>query len=305
MTPEGIERLRVSYAAGEVEWDVLKEIWYSLLYLDPWTYEQHRWTPPWPGAPSQLSASGSFYNEEQNSNPQWVADIGLVLPPALVPGTLTVPFPRYVSYEDHEIGFHPSLKPGVNVVWAASVDMTDPSMRPECPVITRMEHLERLWLWPTMEQARTDLSYADYLRLYADRPIEQGHSVVWSEEHNAPFFRATAPTPYGWYTFDIERMEMRPVDTAPDSWDTINMWGDQAEKARGLGAIYYNYTLGLELPPGIEPWPEFDPWAEITTSRDDLTVRGPYTTSKNYFTPRSEWWHPDIVTGEYMRITCE
>ena len=298
--------MRLSYAAGEVEWDVLQEAWYSLLYRDPWTYEQHRWTPPWPGAPRELTSSPTSVQAAHSSTPQWVADIGLVLPPALVPGTLTSPFPGYEEYEEHEIGFHPPLQPGVNVVWAANVDMTDASLRPECPVVTRMELLNTTWVYPTLELARSDVSRADYLRLYADRPIEQGRSVVWSEEHNAPFWRATASTPYGWYTFDIEQMAMRPVDTAPDSADTINIWGDQAEDARRLGVIYYNYTLGLRLPAGVEPWPEFDPWVEIVASNDDLAVPGPYIDyDKTYFIPRSEWWAPDILVGEYMRITCE
>ena len=60
-----------------------------------------------------------------------VAHIGLELPPAVARYTLTDPFNPLHGYEEGQVGFHPPLKPGVNVVWAARVDMTDLSLRPE------------------------------------------------------------------------------------------------------------------------------------------------------------------------------
>ena len=121
-----------------MEWDVLAGHWYALWYYDIYGQVQY-WTPPFPGAPRRLAGVDYWFSNPAAQDPQWVADIGLELPPALVPGTLTNTFLGDQRYEEHEIGFYPSLRPGVNVVWAAGVDMTDTSLRPECSAITRIE----------------------------------------------------------------------------------------------------------------------------------------------------------------------
>ena len=105
----------------------------------------------------------------------------------------------------------------------AGADLTDPSLRPECPAIARMEVLDAGWVWPSTELARSDTirSYEEYtdrppavagraryteLMEYTEKPVRSGSGVVWSEELNAAFWRFTASTPYGWYTFDIEAL---------------------------------------------------------------------------------------------------
>ena len=269
------------------------------------------WTPPFPGAPRRLASLDYFFSNPAAQDSQWVADIGLELPPALVPGTLTNTFLGDQRYEKHEIGFYPSLRPGVNVVWAAGVDMTNTSLRPECPTITKIESLRSGWVYPTLRVARDQFtsSYEEYLKSIQPYPwkpaipVDSGRGLVWSEEHGSAFHRATVQTPYGWYTFDIELMEVRPVDTTPDSWDTINLWGDQLRYSAGYGRRYYSNLGGAQLPPGIEPWPAFDPWVEILRSgTSSSTVTGPSAHRSSYFEPRSPL---SMGISEYMRITCE
>ena len=201
----------------------------------------------------------------------------------------------------------------MNVVWAADVDMTDLSLRPECPNIVLIESLASAWAWPNMAFAETwDIhSYEQFLaqvQPYPNRPprpVDQGASMVWVEERQRAYFRATASTPYGWYTFDIERMEMRPVDTAPDSWDTINLWDDKVTGALGVGKSYYRNLVG-QLPAGIDPWAAFDPWVEAVVRGERQTTPGSRTLSTKYFEPRENWRYPDAISiAEYMRITCE
>ena len=145
------------------------------------------------------------------------------------------------------MGFYPPLKPGVNVVWVAGVDFTDPALRPECPAIARMEELDAGWVWPSTELARSDTirSYEEFQEQaeYTEIPVRSGMGTVWSEELNAAFWRFTASTPYGWYTFDIETMKVRPVDTAPDSWDTLNLWDFRDSHGLGIGVQYYKQHL--------------------------------------------------------------
>ena len=70
--------------------------------------------------------------------------------------------------------------------------------------------------------------------------------MVWVEEEKRAYWRFTPSTPYGWYTFDIETLSPRPVDTAADSWDTLNIWGwdpDGKVGTLGRGSQYYNAHL--------------------------------------------------------------
>ena len=314
-TDQEVQLLRRLYEDRLWEWDELLGHWYPLSYTDA-DGEVHVWTPPFPGAPRLLTDIEFFFASAAESvYSHWVAEIGLELPPALVRYTRTNPFRPGAAYEDDQIGFHPPLRPGVNVVWAAGVDMTDLSLRPECPVISRLEVLTTGWVWPTAEIARSEstLTYEEYLaqmnggyppssRPGERQPIHTGSALVWSEQHQAAFFRATESTPYGWYTFDIETMRMRPVDTEPDSWDTINLWEFEVPHSVGIGVSYYNQIYGATLPPGIEPWPPFDPWREVVPRYADATAPGPLRRSDNYFepTPPNRWGF-----SEYMRITCE
>ena len=304
MTDEEVGLAHEMYEAGTVEWDVMLEQWYSLEYFDSAAGEVRVWTPPFPGAPRRLTRATYFYRSTGGYGPEWVAHIGLELPPAVVRHTLTDPFRPGSQYGEGQIGFHPPLKPGVNVVWAASVDMTDPSLRPECPVITRLERLDSGWVWPTMEIALSDTltSYEDYLQNRPSDRVDTGDGMVWSHELGAAFFRATVNTPYGWYTFDFETMKERPVDTAPGSWDTINLWGSEAKDSLSAGRAYYNNIYVPHLPAHIEPWPEFDPWAEVVKRGEVPTVPGQWTSSRRYFEPPPprQWG-----LSEYMRITCE
>ena len=318
MTAAEVASLREQYEAGRQDWDILKRAWYSTRYryydFESMQFEEGYYRPLFPGAPRQMSIASGFFNGAQAGHPQWVVDIGLELPPALVPGNLTNPFPYYVYYAEEERGFYPPLKRGVNVVWAADVDMTDLSLRPECPNVALIEILATAWVWPNMAFAESWSihSYEQFLAQVQPypsrpaRPIDQGNSMVWDEERQRAYFRATDSTPYGWYTFDIELMEMRAVDTAPDSWDTINLWGDKVTGAFGFGRSYYRNLGVAQLPDGIEPWPEFDPWVEALVRGELPVTPGAWTHSTRYFEPRENWLSPDdIGIAEYMRITCE
>ena len=302
LTDEQVALTREWYEEGLVEWDVMLEQWYSLEYFDLESGEARVWVPPFPGAPRRLTTTTYYYHSTGGYGPEWVAHIGLDLPPAVVRYTLTEPFFPGADYEEGQVGFHPPLKPGVNVVWAASADMTNLSLRPECPVITRLERLHTGWVWPTMEIAHNEFvtSYEDWLRTRL--PIDTGKASVWVEEYGTGFFRATVSTPYGWYTFDIETMEMRPVDTSPGSWDTINLWGSEVRYSLAAGRAYYNQIYVPHLPGHIEPWPAFDPWVEIVRTHVELTVPGQWASNDRYFEPT-----PARRYGitEYLRITCE
>ena len=304
MTDEEVELTQEWYEGGTVEWDVMLEQWYSLEYFDLDAGEGRVWTPPFPGAPRRLTSVTYFWRSTGGYGPEWVAHIGLELPPAVVRYTLTEPFPAGSRYEDAPIGFYPSLKPGVNVVWAGSIDMTDPSLRPECPVITRLERLNTGWVWPTMEiaQGNDGWSYEEYLRRRPSDSVDTGRGTVWSDEYGTDFFRATVNTPYGWYTFDLETMKERPVDAAPGSWDTINLWGSEAKDSLAAGRAYYNNIYVPHLPAHIEPWSEFDPWVEIVRTYNDLAVPGQWDDDDKFFEPPPprRWGF-----SGYMRVTCE
>ena len=304
-TDEESDVMRRLYEAGLWEWDALLGHWYSLTYVDS-NGETQVWEPPFPGAPRRLTSVDYFWGSTGGLGSEWVTLTDLQLPPALARHSLTNPFPpSRRRYEASQVGFYPPLKSGVNVVWAAGVDFTDPSLRPECPAIARMEVLHTGWVWPMAELARSDAirSYEEFQEQaeYTEIPVRSGMGTVWSEELNAAFWRFTASTPYGWYTFDIETMKMRPVDTAPDSWDTLNLWEFQDPHALGIGVQYYN-NIYLPLPPGIEPWPSFDPWSEVVPWLEPSPVPGPHTSSSRFFEspdPRGQDF------AGYMRITCE
>ena len=165
-------------------------------------------------------------------------------------------------------------------------------------------------MYPTLRIARDQFtgSYEEYLKAvqpYSWRPrvpVDSGQGMVWSEEYQAAFHRATTQTPYGWYTFDIELMEVRPVDAAPGSWDTINLWGDQVKNSAAYGRRYYSNLGVAQLPPGIEPWPPFDPWVEMLPDGSGATMPGPSAHANSYFEPARPL---SLGISEYMRITCE
>ena len=322
MTDAEIRELRLEVEAGRQDWDPLKRVWYPTVYgywdAEAGEFRDAYYQAPWPGAPRLLSARASFWGG-YSGEIGWVVEfgeqLGLDLPPALVPVNLARPFSGSFGkrYKDEEAGFYPSLKPGVNVVWTVNADMTDLSLRPECPVVTRIEVLSTYWAFPDKNFAASwsIFSREQYLAdPISDLGLGHGISVVWSEEDHRAYFRATESTPYGWYTFDIELLAMRPVDTAPDSWDTINLWGlwgDNFPPVLATGQYYY----GREWAPGLEAWPAFDPWMEVGPSGLDRSERpaGSYTSSPVYILPREEWPSSRSgrlgTTAEYMRITCE
>ncbi|MXY15652.1 MAG: hypothetical protein F4Y57_01225 [Acidobacteria bacterium] len=296
--------------------------WYPLTYTDA-NGETHVWEPPFPGAPRRLAAFDYLFASSMESlYSHWVTEVdGLELPPALVRHTRTNPFRPGAAYEDNQIGFHPPLRPGVNVVWAAGVDLTDLSLRLECPVITTLEVLSG-WTWPTLEVADGNLltagmTYDDYLaQMNGGYPpssgrgerqgIDTGTAIAWSDQYGV-LTRETRSTPYGWYTFDIETLRMRPVDTAPDSWDTINLWFGEVPHALGEGSFYhFGPGSAKQLPLDADPWPPFDPWTEVVLDDDDATTRPGFVMSgsraERYFesVPPTRWGH-----SEYMRITCQ
>ena len=280
--------------------------WYPLTYVDS-DGETQVWEPPFPGAPRRLTSVDYFWGSTGGLGSEWVTLTDLQLPPALALYTLTHPFPPGSRrYDPSQVGFYPPLKSGVNVVWVAGADLTDPSLRPECPAIARMEVLDAGWVWPSTELARSDTirSYEEFQEQaeYTEIPVRSGMGTVWSEELNAAFWRFTASTPYGWYTFDIETMKVRPVDTAPDSWDTLNLWDFRDSHGLGIGVQYYN-NIYLPLPPGIEPWPSFDPWSEVLPRGEIATVPGPYTWDTSFFESPNPRRARDFAG--YMRITCE
>ena len=316
MTADEIRELRAEVEAGRMGWDPLGEWWYPTEYRyrdEAGEFRTAYYKPPWPGAPRQLSLWGSLWGD-YSRDVQWVVEfgeaLGLDLPPALVIGTLAQPFPQGWRYLEEESGFYPALKPGVNVVWAVNGDMTDLSLRPECPVVAKIEVLNTGWAWPnkTFAAAWDIFSYEQYMEDAIAAPhLEFGRSSRWVEEDHRAYIRSTESTPYGWYTFDIETLSMRPVDTAQDSWDTINLWRDDVRHAQGIGRRWY----GAVWAPGLDPWPAFDPWREAVPPGLDRSVRPPgvHVSARYYLAPRAEWpgSRPGRPTtrAEYMRITCE
>ena len=101
-------------------------------------------------------------------------------------------------------------------------------------------------------------------------------------------------------------MAQRKVDTAPDSWDTINLWHDDVRYAMGIAKYWYGAP---QWAPGLAEWPAFDPWLEVVprgTTQYDKPV-GETVPAGWYLVPRDEWAGAGALLpqrGEYMRITC-
>ena len=197
------------------------------------------WEPAFPGAARTLFNCVPFGRGAgcESSDPTWVAHLGLDLPPTILPHDRH-PYAGFddwlQDYRDDQIGFHPPLQPGVNVTYAVKADLNDPSLRPECPQLIKVESLETAWRWargfPSMLD---DGSYEGYLKrvrrdegTWGRPPVElnSGWGTIWSEADGTWRWRQTVNTPYGWYTFDIDTMQRRPVDTSPGSWDSSNLW---------------------------------------------------------------------------------
>ena len=304
------------------------------------------WEPAFPGAARTLARCSTFGNQGCESvDPAWVAHIGLELPPTILPGGRH-PFlghdDIFARFSDEERGFYPPLKPGVNVTYAAGVDMDDLALRPECPVLTRVEALETLWHWPRGYANFLDgLGWDGYLRrIEADEtrfaghtPVPQhaGRGAIWLEDEGTWQWRMTLPTPYGWYTFDIDTREMRPVDTSIGSWDYTNLWlpegsiGDSgltgARWSLGMAGRSYAWLYLLsEMREYIDgepntdrwrefvaanPWPPFEPWREILlpgqqASRPSAAGWGHYDSWTALHTTNG------LTSGYsgYLRLTC-
>ena len=161
------------------------------------------------------------------TDPEWVAHLGLDFPPTILPHDRHpyTGFDNWIQdYRDDQIGFHPPLRPGVNVTYAVKADLNDLSLRPECPQIVKVERLQTSWHWPRgFPSILDDGSYEGYLKRarrdegnFGRPPVElnSGWGTIWSEADGTWRWRQTVNTPYGWYTFDIDTMQMRPVDTS-------------------------------------------------------------------------------------------
>ena len=117
-------------------------------------------------------------------------------------------------------------------------------------------------------------------------------------------WRQTVNTPYGWYTFDIDTMQMRPVDTSVGSWDFVNLWqphdgGVGAFDSLGVAFRAWGYRLselaqfgGSEIVDNsrffqfvrANSWPAFDPWHEVLLPGQEQT-RPLLSRADDY-----EWW---------------
>ena len=255
------------------------------------------WDPGFPGAPRLLFNGRVWGSDGESADPRWTADIGLALPPARVSPLTTLyrPFRHVDMLSAEERGFYPALRPGVNVAWALGVDIDEPSHFGECAPI-KIERLNTAWSYPTGAPTILDspgwAGYAARMGLDSRTPTVplSGQAAVWVEEERTWYWRETNNTPYGWFTFDIETLQRRPVDTAPGSWDTRYLWeGDIFDKAR-LGVGTWDF-VGHELD---DPWPAFNPWIEIKDGNP---------TAPGIAESRSRYIGRELT--EYMRITCE
>ena len=289
------------------------------------------WEPAFPGAARTLFDCFPVGRNAgcESSDPEWVAHLGLDLPPTILPHDRHpyAGFDNWLQdYRDDQIGFHPPLRPGVNVTYAVKVDLNDSSLRPECPQLVKVERLQTSWHWPRgLPGFFDDPSYEGYLaRIRNDgshfgRPpveLDSGWGTIWSEADGTWRWRQTVNTPYGWHTFDIDTMQMRPVDTSPGSWDSLNLWlphgGGGAYDSLGVAFRSWGYRLselaqfgGSEIVDNsrffqfvrANPWPVFDPWHEVLLPGQEQTRPLLYPAS-DY-----EWWSQIPRTG-YMRLTC-
>ena len=271
------------------------------------------------------------------ADPEWVAHLGLDLPPTILPHDRH-PYAGFddwlQDYRDDQIGFHPPLRPGVNVTYAVKADLNDLSLRPECPQLVKVEYLQTLWHWPRgFPGFFDDGSYEGYLArirndgsFFGQQPpveLDSGWGAIWSEAGGTWRWRQTVNTPYGWYTFDIDTMQMRPVDTSLGSWDFLNLWlpggAGGAIDSLSVGSFGwggYSYLvndLSVYPPPGGEiattdhsrwwahiranPWPAFEPWHEVLLPGQEQTR------SLLYPAGDYEWWAKKPARG-YLRLTC-
>ena len=218
------------------------------------------WEPAFPGAARTMGGPVILLGPNQgreSRNPAWVAQLGLELPPTILPGGVH-PYVGHDSpfqkFSEDEIGFYPPLKPGVNVTYAAYADIEDLTLRPECPVLTRIEQLEENWNWPRgRPMFGSDRGRAGYLLWNQTGPTygtspgappSSGSAAVWLEDEQTWRWRQTVNTPYGWYTFDTSTLERRPVDTSPGSWDYFNLWLAHAVHGEG-GPVGDRYSLSV------------------------------------------------------------
>ena len=257
------------------------------------------WDPGFPGAPRILFNGYVWGSDGESGDPRWTADIGLALPPAEVAfgATLYRPFAAGAYHIEGQQGFYPPLRSGVNAVWALGVDIHDPSYFGECAPLLKIERLHTDWSYPKGEPTILEdpgwNGYATRMRLPFLESLRtvplSGTAAVWIEEQGTWYWRETANTPYGWYTFDIETLQMRPVDTAPDSWDTRHLWADDEPRSQ-LGVGGWDFA-GHQI---NDPWPAFNPWIEI---------------ADGYPEEPGERERPSLFIDrrltEYMRITCE
>ena len=99
MTDAEIRELRIEVEAGRQDWDPLKRVWYPTVYgywdAEAGEFRDAYYQAPWPGAPRLLSARASFwggYSREIGWVVEFGEQLGLDLPPALVPVNLARPF---------------------------------------------------------------------------------------------------------------------------------------------------------------------------------------------------------------------
>ena len=95
--------------------------------------EAASWEPAFPGAARTLFNCFPVGRNAgcEPGDPEWVAHIGLDLPPTILPHDRHPygGFDNWIQdYRDDQIGFHPPLRPGVNVTYAVKADLNDPSL---------------------------------------------------------------------------------------------------------------------------------------------------------------------------------
>ena len=152
--------------------------------------QEDGWEPAFPGAARTMGGPVILLGPNQgheSRDPAWVAQLGLDLPPTILPGGVH-PYVGHDSpfqkFSEEEIGFYPPLKPGVNVTYAAHADIEDLTLRPECPVLTRIEVLEHRMALAARAPHVRQRSWARRLpRLEHDR------AHLWNQSRGSPFLR--------------------------------------------------------------------------------------------------------------------
>ena len=307
--------------------------------------QEDGWEPAFPGAARTMGGPVILLGPNQGPearDPAWVAHLGIELPQTILPGGVH-PYVGHDSpfdvFSDDEIGFYPPLKPGVNVTYSANADIEDLTLRPECPVLARIELLENNWHWPRgRPMFGSDRGRAGYLAWNLTGPTyfgpgappSSGRAAVWLEDEQTWRWRQTVNTPYGWYTFDTSTLERRPVDTRPGSWDYFNLWlapavhgeggpeGDTYSLSVGSGGrgilgiwgfLRLDRTASEEdqLAQAVRyyqfvaanPWPAFEPWYEILLPGQKQT-RPTVHRAIEYET----WTNVGSTYTGYLRLTC-